>query len=267
MYTIGQFSKICQVTTKALRHYEKIGLLIPSKVEEENLYRYYTPEQVALVKNIAFMKELGFSLNTAKQLIDQLSESDKIIDILEEHKKALLKELDLCNGRLVKLARWKKTLEANEMKETPNYDIRIRDIQETSVRSVRKKITAVPENIGPLIRNVLEEINSAGGVPAGPPIMLYYDEEFNPEEMDMEAAWPVLDENLANKTLPPIQAATCMHVGPYDGLCDAYEAVFTWINQNGYQAIFPTREISYNDPQTTPPEKLVTEIIVPIARD
>ena len=31
--TIGDFSKYCQVTVKALRHYEKLGLLEPNEVE------------------------------------------------------------------------------------------------------------------------------------------------------------------------------------------------------------------------------------------
>lgn len=34
MYTIGQFSRICQVSPKALRHYEKLGLLVPFRVDE-----------------------------------------------------------------------------------------------------------------------------------------------------------------------------------------------------------------------------------------
>ena len=29
MYTIGEFSKICQVSVKTLHHYDRIGLLTP----------------------------------------------------------------------------------------------------------------------------------------------------------------------------------------------------------------------------------------------
>ncbi|MBM7854727.1 DNA-binding transcriptional MerR regulator [Desulfohalotomaculum tongense] len=264
MYTIGQFSKICKVTVKALRHYEKIGLITPDKVEESNKYRYYSKEQVSLIKKISFLKELGVPLKLVKQIIDKETIPDEIKVLLEEHRKILLEQLDLCNSRLVKLAWWEKTLEGKELTEAKNYDIRIRGVAETPVRSLRKHIKA--KEIAPMIRSLLEEINSLGGVHAGPPIMLFFDEDFNPENMDMEAALPVLDVNLSNKTLPAVLAATCIYVGPYDGLEDAYEAVFAWINQNGYRAEYPTREISYNDPQTTPPEQLVTEIIVPVTK-
>lgn len=33
MFTIGQFSKICRVTTKTLRHYDEIDLLKPVRVD------------------------------------------------------------------------------------------------------------------------------------------------------------------------------------------------------------------------------------------
>lgn len=93
----------------------------------------------------------------------------------------------------------------------------------------------------------------------------YHDKEFNPEKVDVEVCWPVADTALATKTLPAVRAATCMHVGPYSGLESVCGAVYAWINQNGYRAVTPMREVSFNDPQVTPPEQLVTEIIIPLA--
>jgi len=266
MYTIGQFSKICKVTTKALRHYEKIGLLVPTKVDPSNGYRYYSREQVSIMKQISLMRELDIPLQKIKQMIEKAANREELRSLLEEHRKHLLKQLDLYNSRLVKLAWWQKTLEANEMTEMIKYDVRIREVLETRVRALRKQVTSFPEEIPSLLRSLLEEIESSGEVCAGPPIILYHDEEFNPGKVDLEVAWPVMNSSLANKTLPAVRAAACMHVGPYDGLEHAYEAVFAWVNQNGYRAVPPYREISYNDPQTTPPEQLVTEIIIPVVK-
>ena len=36
MLTIGQMSKVCGVSVKTLRHYDKIGLLKPQKTDEIN---------------------------------------------------------------------------------------------------------------------------------------------------------------------------------------------------------------------------------------
>lgn len=50
MYTISQFARKCNVSSKTFRHYEKIGLLIPASIGTENLYRYYSREQTEEVK-------------------------------------------------------------------------------------------------------------------------------------------------------------------------------------------------------------------------
>ena len=46
MLQIGEFSKICQVSVKTLRHYDKIGLLAPAEVDRFTGYRYYRVEQI-----------------------------------------------------------------------------------------------------------------------------------------------------------------------------------------------------------------------------
>ena len=39
MLSIGEFSRICKVSTKTLRYYDEIGLIKPSKINPENNYR------------------------------------------------------------------------------------------------------------------------------------------------------------------------------------------------------------------------------------
>ncbi|MEN6347895.1 MAG: MerR family transcriptional regulator [Syntrophomonas sp.] len=270
MYTIGQFSRICRVTTKALRHYEKMGLLIPAHVDDYNQYRYYSREQVDAVKGILFMKDLGIPLKIIKTIVEQGSQPEEITGVLEEHRACLLEQLETINQRMVRLAWWKKSLEARNMNDMKGYDIRLQDMSETLVYSSRKVLTDIYHELPQLVRGLLEELIAKGGVCAGAPIMLYYDnfceESFNPEKVDVEVAWPVADPDMANNRLPAVRGASCTHVGPYDGLENAYQAVIAWMNENAYQAIFPTREISLNDPSATPPEQLVTQILIPIEK-
>ncbi len=44
MLTIGEFSSICRVSTKTLRYYAEIGLILPEEINPENGYRYYSNE-------------------------------------------------------------------------------------------------------------------------------------------------------------------------------------------------------------------------------
>ncbi|MGO2030819.1 MAG: MerR family DNA-binding transcriptional regulator, partial [Glutamicibacter ardleyensis] len=48
-YSIGEFATLMNVTVKALRHYEKIGLLKPVRVDQLTGYRKYTSAQFGTV--------------------------------------------------------------------------------------------------------------------------------------------------------------------------------------------------------------------------
>lgn len=62
MLSIGEFSKICQVSVKTLHHYDRIGLLKPAHVDAATGYRYYETAQLDRMLLIARLKRYGFSL-------------------------------------------------------------------------------------------------------------------------------------------------------------------------------------------------------------
>lgn len=70
MYTVGEFSKICQVSVKTLHHYDRIGLLKPFCVDEFTGYRYYTREQVERMLLIGRLKRYGFSLEEVRSILE-----------------------------------------------------------------------------------------------------------------------------------------------------------------------------------------------------
>ena len=78
MFTVGEFSKICQVTIKTLHYYDRIGLLQPSKVDKFTGYRYYNQTQLDK------MLLMG-TTRTEVRIISHKS---------EEIRDAILKELD-----------------------------------------------------------------------------------------------------------------------------------------------------------------------------
>ena len=61
MYMINEISKLTGVSIRMLHHYDKIGLLVPSKRNNSN-YRMYSEEDVARLYQILLFKELEFSL-------------------------------------------------------------------------------------------------------------------------------------------------------------------------------------------------------------
>ncbi len=69
MYRIDELAKIANVSSRTLRHYDNIGLLV-AKRNKDNGYRYYTSIEVDRLQDILFYKELGFNLNKIKTILN-----------------------------------------------------------------------------------------------------------------------------------------------------------------------------------------------------
>ena len=62
LLSIGEIAKLKSIGIKALRYYEKIGLLLPAYVDENSGYRYYDLNQTAVIDIIISCVELGIPL-------------------------------------------------------------------------------------------------------------------------------------------------------------------------------------------------------------
>ncbi len=89
-YTVKKLSAISGVSVRALHWYDEIGLLKPAYYAE-NGYRYYEEEQLLLLQQILFYRELGFPLNDIKGLLEG-SDFD-VVKALNSHRKALVENL------------------------------------------------------------------------------------------------------------------------------------------------------------------------------
>lgn len=62
------------------------------------------------------------------------------------------------------------------------------------------------------------------------------------------------------------KVAVCLHVGPYDKIGETYTKLMAFIDQNGWKPIGPGLEKYLDNPQTVAPEKLRTEIWMPVEK-
>lgn len=60
-WLIGEAAQRAGVSVRALRHYDQLGLLAPSRVTQAG-YRYYDEAALLRLEQILYFKELGFSL-------------------------------------------------------------------------------------------------------------------------------------------------------------------------------------------------------------
>lgn len=90
-YTVNKLAKLSGVSPRTLRFYDEINLLKPA-FYGDNRYRYYEEEQLLMLQQILFFRELGFSLDDIQRIIS--SDDFNKIETLNIHKSTLLKNLE-----------------------------------------------------------------------------------------------------------------------------------------------------------------------------
>ena len=66
---IGEIAAFFNVSVKAVRIYEKKGIIRPARIDKQTGYRYYTADQVQQLDALIELKGLGFSLNEIREIM------------------------------------------------------------------------------------------------------------------------------------------------------------------------------------------------------
>ncbi|HWI60996.1 MAG TPA: MerR family transcriptional regulator [Symbiobacteriaceae bacterium] len=263
MYTIGQFARILGVSAKALRFYDSIGLIRPARVNPENQYRYYGRDQVRSMRQVLFLRELGLGLEAIRLMLadDALSDPQRLAAVLQERLAGLHAEIRERQGLVSRLEHVIADLQTNGGAEAmQTINITVKEIPALEVVGVRKR-TAVGQN-GQLVGEAYAKLQQP---PAGRPMTIYHEWEYDPDGMDMEAVLPVATGG--EQTLPAVTVASATHVGPYEQIGQTYEPLFAWVSEHGYQIAGPIREVYLVTVDSgKPAAELVTELQVPIMR-
>ena len=81
-YSISQLSKLAGVSSRTLRYYEEIGLLLPRE-KGDNGYRYYDSRQVDRLQQIMFYRSFDMELDDIKNILN--SDDFNQVTALESH--------------------------------------------------------------------------------------------------------------------------------------------------------------------------------------
>lgn len=85
---IGEIADFFGVSRKAMRLYEKKGIIKPVNVDASNGYRYYSAEQVQQLNALLELKALGFSLDEIKMITDGEATKELLLKMLEKKQQA-----------------------------------------------------------------------------------------------------------------------------------------------------------------------------------
>lgn len=121
---IGEIADFFGISRKAIRLYEKKGIIKPVKVDAANGYRYYSAEQVQQLNALLELKVLGFSLDEIKMILDGKTAKEALLEMLEKKQRA-----------------WQETADSARYKEECLGGI----IQNVQTSSAAQKITNMTE--------------------------------------------------------------------------------------------------------------------------
>lgn len=88
-FSVGEISKLTNVPIQTLRYYDKMGLLKPAYINEQNNYRYYSINQFIKIDLLKQCKLIGLSLKEIEELLKDEITSDSMIKIIDKQRKVL----------------------------------------------------------------------------------------------------------------------------------------------------------------------------------
>lgn len=262
MLKIGEFSKLSLTTVKALRYYEKVGLLIPAHIDKFTGYRFYETNQLETASKIKSYRQLDLSIDEIKNIF---SGAD-VRKVLEEKALYLRKQKEDITLRLSVI---NHILEDDKMK----YQVTIKNIPQVIVYYWEKRIDKYSDIMQyiPAIGAECKRLNPNLKC-AEPPYEFceYLDGQYKESDILVRHNEAVTDfgkenENIKFRKIPATKVLSIYHKGAYDCIGEAYAYIMKYAEDNGYKVTDYPRE-SYIDViwNKDSVDEWLTEIQLPI---
>ncbi len=272
MLSIGEFSNICKVSTKTLRYYAEIGLIMPDEINPENGYRYYSIEQLETMLFINRLKSYNFSLEEIKTILKSEEPQDDALYLTLSRKKKEFENqiqefettLDQLNNDISSLKQGKSIMSYME-----SIDVQLVDVPVMNLLSVRKMVHKYdfPEEYGHCFGKLFKKIQDENLTMLAPPMVLFHSAEFSPMGLDTEFAIPVKEYVTSTRDFRPGLCLKTVLYGSYSNLSSVYTKQREWAENEGYESNNALYEIYITDPSEVSKEsELITEIYYPVKK-
>lgn len=277
MFKIGDFARLGNVSIRLLRHYDDIGLLKPALVDRSSSYRYYSADQLPLLHRILALKDLGLALEEIKLLLDENLSSCELRGMLMFKQAELRQRIREEQRRLERIEERLKYIESGDQQ----VDILMKSTPAIRALSVKEFI---PMNVSPspFFREAYQAIKQQGVIPDRT-MGIYHGGFGHYREYTratglrlIEAVYLVADpvqtgipfkedRQFEICDLPAFESVvTAIYKGPDWTRHLGFQALFAWIEMNGYRRLAPSREIYLHRDKN--PENHLTEMQIPIEK-
>ncbi len=223
-----------------------------------------------LARTILKLRELSFSLEEIKTLLEGLEDDALLLDVLMTKREQILVQLAHLKGT----AKMLESIIASEKEARAMAEINTLRVEEKTLPAllvVSKRWKGRYQDTGAAFAELGKKM---GRFISGKPMNLYHDGEFKEEDADIQSCFPLrgrpgsVPSGFQVHELPEGKFVSLVHLGPYTELGKSYERLFAYLHEKGLQAQVPSREIYLKGPGMLfrgNPRKYVTEIQVRVA--
>jgi DNA-binding transcriptional MerR regulator len=269
MFTIGEFATIGRVSVRMLRHYDSIGLLAPARVDGRSGYRYYSADQLRPLNRLLALKDLGFSLDQVRQLLEGSVDAGELRGMLRLRRAELAGRIEADRDRLARVEARLRIIEGETMSDV---EVSIKPVPPARIAALAATASSTDNgDVGPVIQGLYEQlgrhIGSGALTPTGPAITAYT--PVGAGGLRCRAGITVAADTAPDPVeiidLPGLDAVAAMiHRGVMADIGGSYQRLAVWIEENGYRTDGTAREV-YLVGHPEPQEKWITEIQMPVA--
>lgn len=264
LYSIGEVSKLCSVSRKALRFYDEIGIISPDEVSESNHYRYYSRRSLLDLTILKYYKQMGFKLEEMRSLIN-CEEYRTIERGFLEKINELQDEQMAVTAKLTSVRDWYDLLlEAQMVIENDVRDVSVKFIPPKEYGFMDQDFVAddmeaiINLDWTDYLENIGNEITGAVNI-TYPSWRDRLNGTCQRMRIMQEMILPAKPEQLVR--MGGDMMLTCYHIGPHDTLNQTYEKMEIWAKEHGYKLAEDSWERYVTDCWTTKnPDMYVTEI-------
>ena len=140
LFSVGELSKLQNISRQTLIFYDKIGLFCPAYVDPQNGYRYYSAAQLDSLDTICIMKKIGFSLDEIKTYLKEYTLDTSLV--------ALRKQLTIIERQIQDLQVIKSRVEHRCLQLEQSASIRDK-IADVSVQTAKQQTILLQEVASP----------------------------------------------------------------------------------------------------------------------
>lgn len=268
VFRIGDFAHLARVSTRVLRHYDRIGLLTPMHVNASTGYRYYSAAQLAEVNQIVALRDLGFGLAEIGEMTGERLSPGELRGMLVLRQAQVAAEIEAAEQRLRTIDSRITQLEEHAV----SIDLVRRSIPSVTVWTMPYQTACIEEAFDALtcmVRDMSLHIDDL--IP--PYGMARWTSDFDEEGFPMEFAIPLderleepaAEQGLTETELPAVEVVSAVRSSSRRDIHVTNAAIGRWIENESANIAGPIREVLLADPIVGDAEQII-EVQVPIAR-